>query len=191
MRENGKNRPFSRMCGAKTRKGATCRRPAGWGTDHNGFGNCKFHFGSTPNNGTAARKAQATEAVIAFGLPREVDPHTALIEEVRRTAGAVSWLQEKIQSYIPDDLIKAPEAGDQMGPLWLSKYKDERRHMVEVCRTAIACGIAERQVQQAEHLGAIVAEALRRSLKALGHEVTPEVLEVVSTQLRLVEEAAG
>lgn len=32
-------------CGAKTRAGTPCRRPAGWGTDHVGEGRCKLHGG--------------------------------------------------------------------------------------------------------------------------------------------------
>ena len=34
-------------CGAKTRKGTPCRRPAGWGTDHVGTGKCKLHGGAS------------------------------------------------------------------------------------------------------------------------------------------------
>jgi len=33
------------LCGAKTRAGTSCRRPAGWGTDHVGEGRCKLHGG--------------------------------------------------------------------------------------------------------------------------------------------------
>lgn len=33
------------LCGAKTRAGTPCRRPAGWGTDHVGEGRCKLHGG--------------------------------------------------------------------------------------------------------------------------------------------------
>lgn len=32
-------------CGAKSRRGTPCRRPAGWGTDHQGAGRCKLHGG--------------------------------------------------------------------------------------------------------------------------------------------------
>ncbi len=33
------------ICGAKTRAGTPCRRPAGWGTNHPGSGRCKLHGG--------------------------------------------------------------------------------------------------------------------------------------------------
>jgi hypothetical protein len=35
-------------CGAKTRSGTACGRPAGWGTAHAGEGRCKLHGGSSP-----------------------------------------------------------------------------------------------------------------------------------------------
>jgi hypothetical protein len=35
-------------CGAKTRAGSPCRRPAGHGTSHPGQGRCKLHGGKSP-----------------------------------------------------------------------------------------------------------------------------------------------
>lgn len=35
-------------CGARTRSGTPCQRPAGWGTDHKGEGRCKWHGGASP-----------------------------------------------------------------------------------------------------------------------------------------------
>ena len=40
------------MCGARlrgSRKGGECRRPAGWGTDHVGYGRCRLHGGTSPS----------------------------------------------------------------------------------------------------------------------------------------------
>lgn len=34
-----------KYCGAKTRAGTPCKRPAGWGTNHVGTGRCKLHGG--------------------------------------------------------------------------------------------------------------------------------------------------
>ena len=33
------------ICGAKTKRGTPCLRPAGWGTNHPGTGRCKLHGG--------------------------------------------------------------------------------------------------------------------------------------------------
>lgn len=36
------------LCGAKTKQGRDCARPAGWGTWHPGRGRCKLHGGASP-----------------------------------------------------------------------------------------------------------------------------------------------
>lgn len=39
---------MAEYCGAKTRNGSYCKRPAGWGTYHVGEGKCKLHGGASP-----------------------------------------------------------------------------------------------------------------------------------------------
>jgi hypothetical protein len=39
---------MTERCGAKTRAGTPCNRPAGWGTNHVEVGKCKLHGGATP-----------------------------------------------------------------------------------------------------------------------------------------------
>lgn len=79
-------------CGAKGRSGKACGLPAGHGTDHVGVGRCSRHGGATKTHVVAARREQAVRAVATYGLPREIDPHAALLEELHRTAGHVAWL---------------------------------------------------------------------------------------------------
>lgn len=56
-------------CGAKTRRGTPCKKPAGWGTDHVGIGRCKLHGGATPikhglySTVTEARRRELLELV--------------------------------------------------------------------------------------------------------------------------------
>lgn len=38
--------PPRNICGARNRQGLTCRKGAGWGTDHPGAGRCKLHGGN-------------------------------------------------------------------------------------------------------------------------------------------------
>jgi hypothetical protein len=85
-------RPPKHICGARARStGKPCGRPAGWGTSHQGYGSCKLHGGCTATGIKAAEHAMAEQAIITYGLPREVDPHEALLEELHRTAGAVAY----------------------------------------------------------------------------------------------------
>jgi hypothetical protein len=59
------------ICGARKRQGeGTCRRPAGWGTDHVGVGRCKLHGGSTRNQRTKARN-DIIDAEVRAILQRE------------------------------------------------------------------------------------------------------------------------
>ena len=158
-----------------------CRQPAGWGTQHTGIGRCKRHAGSTEEHNKHAQVIAAREAQVTYGLPREVDPHTALLEEVHRTAGHVAWLALVIQSYEDPDALAFGKGtqvrkGDSWGDtpirhaapaVWLDLYARERRHLADVCKTAIACGIAERQVKLAEQHGEVIARVMKDFAKAL------------------------
>lgn len=100
--------PESERCGALTGNMTYCKRKKGWQTDHPGFGNCKSHGGST----TAGKKAAMKEmghsfvaeykAQFRFGGNRQgeefanLTPEEALLEEVRRSASMVRFLEERI-----------------------------------------------------------------------------------------------
>lgn len=97
----------------------SCKQPAGYGTDHVGFGYCKFHGGNTPAGKKAGAKA-AGRALIAqhrqeiinaerAGGHREapqnqITPELALLEEVRRSVAMVRWIEERIGMWNIADL---------------------------------------------------------------------------------------
>lgn len=190
--------------GKKTDGTGLCRARAGHGTQHPGEGYCKFHGGASPNHMIAVYKRRAREAVATFGLPREVDPHTALLEEVYRSAGHVAWLGTRIAELGEDDLVwgstkEVAEEGFAGASVkrteaaavnvWLRLYKEERAHLVSVCKTAIDCGIAERQVKLAEGQGQMLADVIERVFAELGVDVTATaVRETVRRHLSLVSE---
>lgn len=195
----------SRLCGAQKRGGGKCGRPAGWGTDHVGHGVCKLHGGATSAHRTAAGKAIAAEAVKTYGLPREVDPRDALLEEVHRTAGAVDWLRGQVEALAPDAVTwgvteersSTGKDGDSRTEaaavnVWIQLYQAERKHLVDVCKAAISAGIEERRVKLAEQQGALLAGVIRGILGDL--DLTPaqaaRVSEVVPRHLRAMAEAA-
>lgn len=80
-------------CGAKKRDGSgdPCRRPAGWGTDHLGFGTCKLHGGSTPNAGRHAITLEAARQVEEWGGRLDVNPAEALLDLVQGKAAEVAY----------------------------------------------------------------------------------------------------
>ena len=82
-------------CEAKTRAGHPCRKPAGWGTDHNGTGRCKLHGGKSPGGKPGNKSAVTTgayETIHAAALTEEelglygqidVTPRAQIEEEIR------------------------------------------------------------------------------------------------------------
>lgn len=174
-----KRKSPAKLCGAKLVDGSgrTCRHSAGWGTG-TGRGRCKKHGGNTPAHRKAAQRAELAEAVTTFGLPVEIDASEALIDEVKRTAGIVHCLDSIIRSKTAEQLLEEPSL-----VLW---HRQERRHGLMVSRVAIAAGIAERQVQIAEHEAAIFASALRGMFKDLGVDDHPDLGKIVRRHLTLL-----
>jgi hypothetical protein len=152
-------------CGADTGHGS-CKQPAGWGTEHVGIGRCKLHGGSTPSHVVAARQVQAREAVVTYGLPVDVSPAEALLEEVRWTAGHVVWLRERVQ---------ALEADGVADSVWVDLYQRERKHGVDVAAAAVRAGVDVAMVRLKERQGEALVVALRRLMDGLGLSERQEV----------------
>ena len=170
-------------CGAERRHGAgPCGRGAGAGTDHPGTGRCSWHGGCAPSSRIAAMEQQARKAVETYGLPRDISPTDALLEEVRYSAGHVAWLRAKVAELEAADLVwgvteeaerNATEfAGTDVTRsasvnMWLELYHRERKHLLDLVKTAIWVGIEERRVRLEEAKGQVVAELIRRILGRL------------------------
>jgi hypothetical protein len=126
-------------------------------------------------------QAKMVKAVETLGLPREIDPQKALLEEIARTAGHVQWLAGMVASLQPEEVVwgrdkeehkEGNEAGDPVDytltaraarpHVWVQLYQQERAHLVHVCKVAITCGIQERQVKLAEEQGNLIAGILRQ-----------------------------
>jgi hypothetical protein len=160
------------ICGAKKKQGpGNCTRPAGWGTQHQGSGKCKLHGGNSPNGKTHAAREIAAKAVDTYGLPRNVDPATALLEEVHRTAGHVEWLGQVVGALKQKALVwgrtKKKIGGDDRGTTFaagenafLALYNKERAHLVRVTAEAIKAGVEERRVKVEEHRAQLVVTML-------------------------------
>jgi hypothetical protein len=160
------------VCGGEKRGGGTCTQAAGWGTPHPGVGRCKLHGGSTPSHVAAAQKVEAERAVATFGLPRDIDPHEALLEELHRTAGAVAWLGAVVAELETGDVVwgkvREKVGGDDRGTTheagvntWVRLWQAERAHLVAVSAQCIKAGIDERRMQLAEGAGEQLAGVLR------------------------------
>jgi hypothetical protein len=168
---------------------------------------CVKHGGKAGQVRAAADKRiteQKLEAVVkTYGLPVDVSPTEALLDEVKWTAGHVAWLRARVQELEAEAVswsIKSlvdRQGGDQSSTdtteaaaphVLIDLYQRERKHLLDVCKAAISAGIEERRVRLAESQGALLADVIRRILGDLN--LTPEqsalVSEVVPRHLRLV-----
>lgn len=188
-----------KKCGAKKDDYTMCGLAAGWGTDHPGYGPCKYHLGSTPIGRKVAAEEMAGELMVFYGEPIETNPIEALLDEVSRTAGHVAWLAQRIGQFKvplqlekidPDTKIRSlmiagipPEVEG-----WLRMYMAERGQLVRVAKAALDAGVNERLVQIAEYQGEKLADAVETILKQLGltaaqQAMVPTVVPSVLRQL--------
>jgi hypothetical protein len=171
-----------RCTGNSKRSGKRCKKSRCVGLDK-----CAAHCGLSKQERDARAGAflanqQAVKAVITYGLPRDISPTDALLEEVRYTAGHVAWLREMVQSLDPDVLVwgvteEAHKTATEFGGVdttwaakpsaWLELYFRERKHLLDVTKAAISVGIEERVVRLAEAQGQLVNATIRRILARL------------------------
>jgi hypothetical protein len=154
-------------------------------------------------------EAEAARQVATLGLPIDVSPTEALLQEVQWTAGHVHWLRGKVAELEEQDqgqhalVWGITQTGEKLstekglettttqssGPsVWYELYAKERAHLVMVCSAALKAGVEERRVRLAESQGDLVATAIRRILDALGLTEAQQALvgTVVPRELRLI-----
>lgn len=182
-------------CGAacRTKGGAPCDQPPSKGQKR-----CRMHGASTK---AAKRKGaervaeqQAREAMETYGRKVDVDPITALLDEVCWTAGHVAWLRERVREVEQEALVWGVTERVEKGAtefegvdetqaavpnIWLTLYQKERAHLVQVCKAAISAGIEERRVRLAERQGDMIVAVLQKIFGDLN--LTPEQLALVPT----------
>lgn len=163
---------------------------------------CVAHGGAAPQvKAAAARNLEretAERAVATLGLPREIDPHTALLEEVWRAAGHVAWLQEVVagleRQRVVQGVIKTvqlPDGGRRVEvgaaiSTWVALYQGERDRLVRAAREAIHAGVAERQVRIAEGQAQMLARVISLVVTDLGHDLKDERVRGIM-RLRVIE----
>ena len=200
-------RPHAK-CTAHTRAGNPCGQKR-----MDGQTVCRMHGGSAPQSLEAAERRkverQALLAAEAFGLPREVDPHTALLEELHRTAGAVQWLGAIVADLEADAIVWGRvkethgtqlERGTDNGTTYAAQtnafvklWQEERDRLAKVAKTCVDVGIEERRVRVAEAAGQQLASVVRAVLDRLGLSDEQRVLalQVVPEEFRRLAELGG
>ena len=187
------NRPIRNRdtCGARTRSGGRCRRPAGWGTGHAGTGACKLHGGSTTNHvRSAARRLAETEArdlLARLGTPpplgHPVDELLAVAAEARAWQAVLRERVAALGSVVYLDAM-AVERERALVTLYCSAIDRTARILATLARH----DLLDRQVTLDATRDRIAVEAIIRTMVALGID-TPENRVIVGTHLRALEGA--
>ena len=202
-----------RWCEEHERFECTSSRKGGRGDCHGhhlvrGTDKCRMHLGKKA--APVIAEALARKAVETYGLPRDISPTDALLEEVRYSAGHVAWLRAKVAELEAADLVwGVTEESDKQATefpgtdttrsatvnMWLDLYHRERKHLLDLVKTAISVGIEERRVRLEEAKGQVVAELIRRILgrldlndaqRDLAVQVIPEEFRrIIGAELRL------
>lgn len=181
----------AKHCGAKNRTGngdGRCTLVKGWGTDHTGTGNCRFHGGTTPSGNLAAKKEQARRDVELFGAKRTIAPAEALLELVHWTAGEVDYWRSRVRELEQDDLTwgvtREKTGGEDYGTTSEAKPAVEYALLIDASNrleryasSALKAGADAAMVQIARGQGALLAGVIQRILARL---------DLTETQLQLV-----
>jgi hypothetical protein len=183
-----------KICGAqRTGRSSSgpgiCCRSAGWGTAHPGYGSCRDHGGLTESHEIAVQRQIATDLMEMYGRPNQnMDPNTALLQEVQRSSGHVEWLAELINSFEDKRLLtQYTEATGVQPSVWIDLYHKERDRLVSSSKAALAAGVAERQVR----LFAMVIQRIFQDERLAITNVQKAIMPAVVRDHMLALDSAG
>lgn len=191
-----------------------CKRPP-----LNGQDVCQSHGGWAGQNKAAGEQRMAENNAKAlaqrWGLPVDVRPTEAVLEQVRIWAGLELFYRQQVENLEPEEMIwgrtkltegfavvgtgpdatleAADTAVSEAKPhIWITLHEQASTNVVKFASEAIKAGIEERRVRLAEQQGALVADVIRGILDDL--QLTPEQLgrvgTVVPARLRLLTNTA-
>jgi hypothetical protein len=184
----------SPVCGAARTKhgGAPCQEHAGWGTDHVGYGPCRWHGGQLPGVRQAAAAAEARAHVASLVGPIDLEPHDALQLAIALTAAEVNYFSERIRELGADQVAgqatvrterrgsgDGDEGGDvvevrQLAPalhIWVKARSSSLDRLARFAKMAMDADVDERRVRvqevQLDRLAGVV-NAVMRDLATAG-----------------------
>lgn len=181
-----------KVCGATKKDGDTCNLKAGHGTDHKGYGPCKYHMGSTRSMRVASFKAMSRDYVRSLTDEHDIHPLDAMLWAVRLSAGATYFWQSVLAGLeltvpalfdvLNDEGALAaqdldPELLDGLKSVAMDlaaalegvvgQYGTERDRLARTSKMCLEIGIAERQVALNERQGDMVFDAIDAALRQI------------------------
>lgn len=176
-----------RWCNAQKKQGpGLCRKPAGWGTNHAGIGNCRLHLGNARNHRTAAFNEQAKRELARLDVPAVDDPLT----ELKKLAGqVVAWkdaLSDKVNELTA--IRFTDDKGSEQLRSEIALFERAMDRCASVLSVMAKLNIDERLAAVNEQQVELVATALQASLAELGldKEQQEEARHGVARRLRAV-----
>lgn len=175
-------RPADWYCGANRRSGGTCRKRAGFGTDHVGFGSCNNHAGSTTAGKIRAGRLEAKAMAASVAEELDLDPYDALLWCVRLAAGELAFFTAKAagidnDKIVVDHMRVRRHEGDASSfvertshsdlSIWVRSKQEAMERLVRFTKAAIDAGVAERHVRVAERYGELIGRLLEGVLHDL------------------------
>jgi hypothetical protein len=112
----------------------------------------------------------------ALAQPLDVSPWDALLGEVRRTAGAVAWLDRKVASAVDDDDLRP--GGSHFD--WVRMRDKERMWLGRVSKMAVDAGVSAMLVSRETAAGEELAAVFNRTIEALRAAGLSDELETVA-----------
>ena len=156
-------------CGGKLRQGTgTCKRPAGAGTDHPGFGQCKLHGGSTPGGVKAAAKAEG-RWLLGQLIP-DRGPVTDPLAELRQLGALVmQWMRacESALETLSTYRYESVGGGEQLRAE-VAMFERSMDRAATFLATLAKLGLDERQVAVSEAKANMLLRALEAGLAEHG-----------------------
>jgi hypothetical protein len=155
--------------------GRRCTLPAGWGTDHVGYGPCRKHLGNTENHRKRAADLKLRDQLAALDVETAAfeDPNKVLLQQLVQSGVWEAFVHGRLLEFT--DFV-SPEA-EAVRRVW----DDERKFRAQLAKMAIDARVDEKLVRAVEAQGVMlvpvlraVFDDLRGVLAALG--VAPEIV---------------
>ncbi len=158
-----------------------CGQPAGWHTDHPGYGRCSWHGGAAPNGVKAAAEEQAYTQAREELAKLDVRPAGNPLEALQKLGGQVVAWQEacaRLVNKLTDDQVRYPGSlrGEQIRAE-IGMYQDAMRQSASVLTSLAKLDIDERLTAIQERDAALIAGALASALA--GACLAPELAQRV------------
>lgn len=205
-------------CPGTTRSGAPCGKVAGYGTDHLGFGPCKFHGGSTINgrkNGARLRALGEFGGLLEeCGIQVEGRSHFDALTDALDRAGRMvvawgikvaeldddstwSWVEHKGQRGGQDRWVTVEQLGvvgpnaqgEQTVHVAVQQYERWLTLYGRLAKMAADLGLEDRRVRVEERTADMLLPVLEAMFAELGVDAA-EGRKVFARHLRAVEGAA-